>query len=462
MKLVEWIKGKEAENIKESGTDFSLSPLAGGEEVLHTNMRPVIIFGFAVLIIGFLGFIVWASFAPMVSGINMPGVVTSASEEDILQSRYGGTIQEILVREGADVKKGQPLILLDAAQQKSNLASVKSQYITYLAMYARLKAEDEGASFVKFPSALLSFKNSVHAKDAIATQKEQFIAETADFESEKNILTVNISGLKSYLENAKELKKTTVRQIALAKSEMLPLEKLSKRGYYPKVKVIQMKSNIQQLEGRFNEELGSISQTEGSLSENELKLGNLKNNFLKTLNNQLNEVQSRVFALKTQYGDALSQYKNSRITAPSDGVIVKIFNKTIGGAVMPGQPIVDILPVNQSLIVKGDIPIQNIARIHKGLTANLRFPAFDVADTPVINGRVIYVSANSLVNGADHMQFYICKIKINRAGLKTLARRKLKLKPGMPAEITVKTGSKTLMAALLNPMLYKISNAFVK
>ena len=449
MKLLEWIKGNETE-------------VVGEEEVLHTNMRPVMIFGFAVLLFGFFGFIIWASFAPMINGINMPGTVSSASHEEIIQSRYGGTIQKILVREGAEVKKNQPIVLLEDAQQKSNLAAVKSQYITFLAMYARLKAEDAGNRSVKFSPALLSFKNSVHAKEAMATQRELFISETANFDAEKNILKVNISGLKNYLQSAGDLKKSTARQIALAKKETLPLEKLSEQGYYPKTKVIELKSRLESLEGRFNEEIGNISRMQGSLSESELKLANLRNGFLKTVNREINDVQNRVFALRQEYNSALSQYKRSRIVSPSDGLVVKIFNKTIGGAVMPGQPVVDILPLHQNLIVRGDIPIQDIARIHKGLSANLRFPAFDVADVPVLNGRVIYVSANSLVNPANHMPYYVCKIKIGAKGLKTLARRKLKLKAGMPAEITVKTGAKTLMSALLNPLLYKISNAFVK
>ena len=449
MKLLEWIKGNETE-------------VVGEEEVLHTNMRPVMLFGFAVLIFGFFGFIIWASFAPMINGINMPGTVSSASHEEIIQSRYGGTIEKILVREGAEVKKNQTIVLLEDAQQKSNLAAVKSQYITFLAMYARLKAENAGAASVKFPPALLSFKNSVHAKEAMATQRELFISETANFDAEKNILKVNISGLKNYLQSAGEIKKSTARQIALAKKETLPLEKLSEQGYYPKTKVIELKSRLESLEGRFNEEIGNISRMQGSLSENELKLANLRNGFLKTVNGEINDVQNRVFALKQEYDSALSQYKHSRIVSPSDGLVVKIFNKTVGGAVMPGQPVVDILPLHQNLIVRGDIPIQDIARIHKGLSANLRFPAFDIADTPVVNGRVIYVSANSLVNPANHMPFYVCKIKITRSGLKILAERKLKLKPGMPVEVTVQTGAKTLMSALLNPLLYKISNAFVK
>lgn len=449
MKLLEWFKGNEPE-------------VVGEEEVLHTNMRPVMIFGFAVLIFGFFGFIIWASFAPMINGINMPGTVSSSSHEEIIQSRYGGTIEKILVREGDEVKKNQPIVLFEDAQQKSNLAAVKSRYITYLAMYARLKAEDAGASSIKFSPALLSFKDSVQAKEAMATQRELFISETSNFDAEKNILKTNISAIKNYLQSAEELKRTTLRQIALAKTEIAPLERLSEQGYYPKAKIIDLKSRLESLEGKLNEELGNISRMQGSLSENKLKLGNLRNNFLKNVNGELNGVQNRVFALRQEYNSALSQYKHSRIASPSDGVVVKIFNKTIGGAVMPGQPIVDILPLHQSLIVKGDIPIQDIARMRKGLSANLRFPAFDVADTPVVNGKVLYVSANSLLNTANHMPFYVCRIKIDAKGLKALARRKLKLKPGMPVEITVKTGSRTLMSALLNPLLYKISNAFVK
>ncbi len=448
MKLLERIKGSETENRE--------------EEALHTNTRPVIFIGIFVLIVGFLGFIAWASFAPMTNGINVPGVVSVASEEDIMQSRYGGTIKKILVREGAAVKKNQTLILLEDARRKASLASVKSGYITYLAMYARLKAEDEGRLSVKFPRALLSFKNSIHAREAMATQKKLFHAEMANLKNEENILNINITGFKNYIENMEELKKSTARQITLAKKEMAPLKKLAKKGYYPKVKIIEMEGNVYELTGRLNEESGSIARGKASVSRYESELDNLKNSFLKNVNTRLSDVQSRVFALRQQYISALSRFKHSRVKSPADGIVVKIYVKTIGGAIMPGQPMINILPLHQNLIVKAAVPIQDIARLRKGLTADLRFPAFQVEDIPVISGRVIYVSANSVENAANHMPYYTCKIRLGAKGLKTLAERKLRLKPGMPAEVTVKTGAKTLMSDILNPLLYKISNAFVR
>ncbi len=450
MKLLEWVKGNETESAE--------------AETLHTNTRPIIIIGFAVLIIGFLGFIVWASLAPMIEGINVPGVVSVSAREDILQSRYGGTIKKVLVREGDSVKKNQILMLLEDSQQKANLAAVKSRYITYLAMYGRLKAEDGGAASVKFPAALLSFisKNSVHAEDAMATQEKLFAAETKNFKNEENMLNINITGSENYIANMKALKETTARQIAVAEKELGPLKKLAKGGYYPKVRILEMESSLYGMQGRLNEESGDIERAQASLSEYKSKLGNLKNNFLKNVNNSLSEVQSGVFTLKRQYASALSEYENSRVKSPSDGVVVKIYAKTAGSAVMPGQPIFNVLPLRQSLIVKASVPIQDIARVRKGLSADLRFPAFDVSDVPVLEGRVIYVSANSVENSANHMPFYVCRIKIGAEGLKTLADRKLSLKPGMPAEVTVKTGARTLMSDIMSPLLYKISRAFVR
>ncbi len=449
-KLLEWIKGTETE-------------VLGEEEVrLHTNMRPIVIFGFAALIFGFFGFIIWASLAPMVSGIGIPGTVSASSHEDIITSRYGGTIKKIAAREGDTVKKKQPIMFLDGSTQKSNLAQIKSRYITYLAMYSRLLAEESGASQIKFSTALSAFKNSNQAKAAMAVQEKLFIAETANYEAQKNIFKSAVSSIKGYLVSEKEMKKTTENQITLAKKEVGPLDRLASEGYYPRSKVMQMQADIQGLEGKLNEEEGNISRMQGTLTQNELKLYNLKNDFSRKVNAELNGVQGKVYALKRQYRSALSQYKNTVVSSGVDGTIVKIYNKTVGGAVLPGQPIVDILPLNQSLIVKGDVPVQFIARIHKGLKADLRFPAFDVADVPVLSGKVIYVSAASIANPVSHMPFYVCKIKISRRGLEALARRKLELKAGMPAQVTVETGSRTLMSSFLNPLLYKISQAFVK
>lgn len=454
MNMLEWFKQIEG------GETFEGLP--EGSEVPKTNVKSVAVFGFIVLFVGFFGFIAWASLTPMIKGVSMAGQVTSASQDDIITSRYGGTIRAIVAREGEKVKKGQPIMLLGDSQIKSNLGAIKGKYITYLATYARLNAEAEGKPSLRFPAALLAFKDSVHAKEAMASQMSLFNSDAADYSAQKDMLNASVSGVRGYIENARLLRKSTEKQIKLNESELVPLERLAAEGYYPKAKVIDLKNQLQQLKGRLNEETGDISREEGNLSENKVKLYNLRNSFLQKVNNQLSEVQGMVFSLQKQYEAALEQYNDSHVAAPSDGVIVKIYNKTVGGAVMPGQPVVDILPVGRGLIVQGSFPVMDAADVRKGLKADLIFPALDPTKTPVIEGRVIFVSANSIPNPVTHMQFYTCRVKIGRRGLKTLASRGLALKAGMPVGITVKTSSRSLMAAILNPLLEKIPHAILK
>jgi HlyD family type I secretion membrane fusion protein len=451
MKLLEGLKGNDTSENKD---DIDTN--------IHTNSKPIMLIGFSVLILGFIGFIVWASLASFINGIGVPGVVTVSSQENIIQSRYGGTIKDILVHDGDTVKKNQTLMVLNDSQQKSNLAAAKSEYIADLALYARLRAENTGASNITFPPELLSFKNSAQAQEAMATQRQLFNSKRINFKADENILKVNIKGFRDYIENIRELKRSTANQITLAKKEMKPLKKLAKEGYYPKVKIIYMENTIQELEGKLNEETGSITRAEQSMAEYQLKLDDLRNNFSKEVNMHLSAVQKRVFALKQGYLSAFNQFAHSTIKSSVDGIVVKTYIKTIGGVIMPGQPIIDILPLNQNLIIKANVPTQDIAHVRKGLTANLRFPAFNIESTPVINGKVIYVSANSLVDKANNMAYYVCKIKIDKKGLKTLARLKLKLKAGMPVQATVKTGKRTLMSYIMKPLLDKISHAFVR
>ncbi len=449
--MLEWFKGKEEET----------------DSTLNTDSKIVIKLGFTVFIIGFVGFIIWGSFAPMINGINIPGTVTVASEEDYLQSRFGGTIKKVLIKDGSVVKKGQALILLNGSRQKADYAGAESQYIAELALYGRLKAEQNGRSRIKFPSALLSFKNkndaqAIQAIQAIDTQDELFNNRKLNYNTEENIYKTDIAGLKSYLKNIIQLKKNTSLQIIYAKEELKPLKKLAEEGYYPKVKVLEIETNIASLQGKLNEEIGDISKTDSTIGEYEFKLSDLKNNFLGGVNTELSSVQKRVFALRQEYLSMLSQVKHSKIKSPVSGIVVKIYRKTSGSILMPGQAAIDILPLNQNLIIKAHVPAMNVARVRKGLTANLVFPEFNAESTPVINGRVIYISANSIIQKGSGTAFYICKIKIGKKGLKTLAEHKLKLKPGMPVEVTVKTGKTTLIGKVFKPIYRQIYTAFVK
>ena len=431
---------------------------AEGEILLKTSTRPIILVAFFVLIFGFGTFLVWAFFAPLDEGVVAHGVVTVVSNKKTIQHQYGGTIQEILVKEGDRVKKEQVLIRLNDAQPKASLAAVRSVYFLALAMEARLLAERKREAMIGFPKEITSMRHLPEIANLIKTQQELFNARRGSFENEINIFRENIVGQEEYIKGLEELQSSRSKQMELLTGEMNSLREMAEQGYYPRTKIIEMERMWAELSGRRSEDLGNIARTRKAVSEYKIRIVRLEQEFLKEVEAHLGEVQKKSSALKDQYDATLDVLKKTEIKAPEDGFIVGLIVHTIGGVVMAGQHIMDIVPVNEELIVEAKVMTTDIDRLHLKLKADLRFIAFDAKKTPVVEGEVILVSADRFIDEATKTPYYLCQIRPTKDGIRQLGNRHLQ--PGMPVQVIVKLGERTLMEYLIKPLFDRLAISF--
>lgn len=428
------------------------------EITLKTSARPILLIAFLVLIFGFGAFLAWAFLAPLDEGVVAHGVVTVASNRKTIQHQYGGTIQEILVKEGGRVKKEQVLVRLNDAQPRANLTTVRSEYFLGLAVEARLLAERSRADTIVFPKEIASMRHLPEIADLTKTQQELFHARKGSFENEINIFRENIEGLEEYIRRLEELQSSRSKQMELLSGEMKPLKELAAEGYYPRTKIIEMERMWAELSGKRSEDLGNIARTKKAVSEYKIRIVHLEQEFLKEVEAHLGEVQKKLAALKDQYAATLDVLKKTEIKAPEDGFIVGLNVHTIGGVIMPGQRIMDIFPLNEELIVEAKVMTTDIDRVHDKLKADLRFTAFDAKKTPVIEGEVILVSADRFIDEATRMPYYLCRIRLTENGIKELGNRHLQ--PGMPVQVIIKMGQRTLMDYLIKPLFDRIAISF--
>jgi len=428
------------------------------EILLKTSTRPIILVAFFVLIFGFGTFLVWAFFAPLDEGVVAQGVVTVVSNKKTVQHQYGGTIQEILVKEGDRVKKEQVLIRLNDAQPKASLTSVRSEYFLALAMEERLLTERKREAVIGFPKEITSMRHLPEIANLIKTQQELFNARRGSFENEINILRENIVGQEEYIKGLEELQSSRSKQMELLTGEMNSLREMAEQGYYPRTKIIEMERMWAELSGRRSEDLGNIARTRKAVSEYKIRIVRLEQEFLKEVEAHLGEVQKKLAALKDQYDATLDVLKKTEIKAPEDGFIVGLIVHTIGGVVMAGQHIMDIVPVNEELIVEAKVMTTDIDRLHLKLKADLRFIAFDAKKTPVVEGEVILISADRFIDEATRMPYYLCRIRLTEDGIQQLGNRHLQ--PGMPVQVIIKMGQRTLMEYLIKPLFDRLAISF--
>jgi HlyD family type I secretion membrane fusion protein len=425
---------------------------------LKTNTKPIILVAFVGLIFGFVSFLAWASFAPLDEGVVAHGEVTLVSNKKAIQHQYGGTIKEILVAEGTRVKKGQVLIRLNDVQPKANLANVRGEYYSALALEARLQAERRYSETITFPKEVASMSHLPEIADHIMTQRELFNARRGALQSEIDILKENINGMREYIRRLEELQISRSKQMELLNIEMTSLRKLADQGYYPRAKLLEMERVFAELSGKRSDDFGNIAKSKMLMSEYSITILRRQQEFLQDVETKMSEVQKKLAALKDQYAATVDVLDKAEIKAPEEGAVVGLAVHTTGGVVMPGQTVMNIVPANEELIVEAKVMTADRDRIQEKLKVNLMFLAFDIKKTPVIDGEVILISADRFTDELTKIPYYLCRIKITPEGIRQLGDRNLQ--PGMPVQVVIKTGERTLMNYLVKPLFDRIAVSF--
>ncbi|TWI66081.1 HlyD family secretion protein/protease secretion system membrane fusion protein/epimerase transport system membrane fusion protein [Desulfobotulus alkaliphilus] len=423
-----------------------------------TNSAPAIITGFAILIFGFFGFVFWAVTAPLGKGIVCEGVVSVETHRKAVQHLYGGIVDEIRVRENEFVKKGDLLMRLSDVRPRSEYAMVRMEYFSTKARLARLRAERAGASSVAFPDILLAETDS-EVKEILATQQALFERRMGSLQKEREILSENLASQTRYTENMQEVLEGRKKQAAIIMEELEDLRPLADAGHYPRNRLLSLERALEEVNTRHAEDLSLVSRTEGQIAELKLRLLKLEQDFLQDVENRISEAQSRLSSLKNQYAAALDMLHRTEIFSPEDGMVLAMSVHTIGGVISPGQKIMEIVPSDASLIIEARIQPRDIDRVHGNMKADLRFSAFDTRNTPVLEGDVVAVSADRLIDERTGYPYYLARVTVPLEELERLGRDK-ELLPGMPAEVVIKTGERTLMQYLIDPFRERLFVSF--
>ena len=363
---------------------------------VNTDARSHTRLGWWIVIAGVGGFILWASFAPLDQGVPVGGTITEASNRKAIQHPTGGMIGEILVKDGDIVKAGQPLVKMNDIQAKSQAGIARVQYFAARATEARLLAEQEGSRSITFPPELLHEKDNPRVAADMRQQAQLFDSRRAAIRNELAILEEQLGGMRDLVKDG-----------YLARNRLLDVERIyvqRKQGY-----------------------------------ENEVRT-------------QLVDVQKEAEALKMRLVSLDFDLANAIVKAPVDGTVVGMSVFTNGGVIGPGFRMMDIVPSDDLLVVEGQIPVNLIDKVQVGLPVDLIFSAFNQNQTPHIPGEVTFVSADRLVDERNGAPYYKMKTKVTPEGMKKIAQLQMQVRPGMPVDLFIKTGERTMMNYLLKPI----------
>lgn len=420
------------------------------------DTRSVARTGLWVLGIGFGGFLLWAALAPLDEGVPTQGMVTLDTKRKAVQHLSGGIVKEVLVQEGQNVKEGQALIRLDPAVARSNYESVRQRYLGFRAMQSRLFAEQTGKDSIDLHPDVKEAMGDPLIKQQVITQQQLIQARRAALAADLQGIEESVQGLKEQFNSYQNILIQRRQQLSLLSEELTNTRGMVKEGYAPRNRQLELERMVAESNASIADLTGNSLRVTRQIAELTQRSMARKQEYRKEIESQLADVTREVQSDAEKYVAVKADLERMEIKAPAAGQVVGLSVQTVGAVLQPGQKLLDIVPENQTLLLEAHIPPHLIDKVHTGLPADIRFNSFAHSPQLVVEGKLLSVSGDLLSDPqAPQYAYYLARVQVTSAGMKTLGQRQMQ--PGMPVEIVIKTGERSLLTYLLHPLLKRVA-----
>lgn len=423
--------------------------LPGPQSVWRAVERPVMR-GFTLMGIFALGFLSWAVLAPLDGGAVATGVISHNGSNQTIQHLEGGIIGKLHVRDGDMVKVGQPLVVLESVQQRAAYDMLVQEQRSLTATRIRLEAEKRGLETLEFPAELMEVKD-VRAQEILADQRHLFATRTEIHSTQKRVLGQRIAELNEQIKGFQAQVDSSVRQLALIKDELVGKNMLYEKALLPKPELRRLERTQAEIGGRRGEYGAAISSARQQIGEAELQLLALDAQRSDQVAAQLDQVRVKLAEVEQRLYASKDVLTRTVIRAPVAGRVHDLRFKTEGGVVRGGEPIMNLVPSEDSLLVEARIAPNDIDIVRIGLPAFVHLTAYSSRGTPKVAGKVKSISADRLLDDATKRPYYLARVEVTKKDLSELGT-KVELVPGMPADVMIVTDRRTLMEYLLQPL----------
>lgn len=421
------------------------------------SIAPLALLGLVTILLFFFGFGVWAARAPLQSAAIAPGVVAVDSKRKTVQHLEGGLIAAIKVVDGDRVREGQVLLELDDAETRAEVAILKGRLAVNLAMQARLEAERNGSEALDFPKEIDRLAKDAGDSAQLWLGEERIFAERRRFLiGQEDLKRRQVAQLAAEIGGLEEEIATENRQLALIEEERSALADLVDKGLARRPRLLELQRAEASIEGARARNRAAIARAQQRIEEIELSIIDVRNRVLNEVVTGLQDVRAEIADLRDRLSAAEERLERTQVRAPVDGTVVDLRVFTDGGVLRPGEEILDLVPHGEALAVEAQIEPADVDVVKAGLPAEVRIGAFSASQAPLLAGRVVTISADSLTDERSGVSYYAARIVLE--DLSALPPGAA-LQPGMPAEVMIITGERTALQYLLDPLRHRVSRA---
>ena len=429
--------------------------MKGSGDLSNTD-KPIRL-GFWVLVVGFGCFMLWSAFAPLDEGVSAQASVSIESKRKTIQHLSGGVVHNVLVKEGQMVKAGDILVELDEGLSKANFESIRQNYMGQRASESRLLAEQSGVERINFHPDLLKSASDPLVMQHMQSQNLLFQSRRAALQAEMQAGEENLGGLKAQFDSTTSMLENRRNQASLQEQQIKSLKELAADGYAPRNQVLQLEQAQSELRSLMADLQGNLNRIQRSIAEIHQRLTQRKQEYLKEVSQQLADVRREVQSGQDKLKAVTEELARTQVKSPVDGQVVGMQVSSVGGVVTPGQRLMDVVPNGEPLVVDAKIPPHIIDKVFAGEAVEVRFSTFANSPQWVLDAKLMSVSKDviSEQTAMGVQSYYLARAAISEEGLNVLGKRVLQ--PGMPAEVLIKTGERSLLTYLLHPLTKRLA-----
>lgn len=394
----------------------------------------------------FAAAITWASIAEIDELTRGEGKVIPSSQIQVVQNLEGGIVQEILVRTGELVAKDQLLLRIDDTGFSSSYGEVRANFYAVRARIARLTAESEGTN-LEFPPDLLA-----ETRDIALNEERLMSARRETLEQQVSILATQADQRRQELAEAKDRGSQLERSLGLIRQEIGISAPLVEKGIVPRVDLLRLRREAADIDGQLSSTRLSIPRLEAALQESSKRVEEKYLEFRTEARQELSKAQAELAAIEENMRGARDRVARTEVRSPVNGLVKTLNARTIGGVLKPGEDIVEIVPVDDTLLVQARIRPQDVAFLRPGQQATVKFTAYDFSIYGGLEGDLERISADTIIDPQTEEAYYEIVVRTERNFLEHNGDQ-LPLMPGMVASVDILTGKRTILDYLLKPIL---------
>lgn len=413
---------------------------------------PIIIAGTVVLAIFFGTIALFGYLTPLHSAVNAQGEVVFQNKRQSVQHQEGGIVKQILVKDGDLVKAGQPLIILDDDQLKPVVDMFEGQAVTETATIIRLEAEKNDLAAVTFPKGIPA--------QVVQNETRLFNARREAYLKQIEMVKSQIDQTREMIKGAREQLISKQKEVASLKEQLEANQLLRKEGYVTKTIVLDLERVLAEKNGEREQISTNIAANLQKVAELEQRILAIRTERMQQAANETKQSSMKRLELEERVRPSRSMMTRGVIRAPVSGKVVGLKVSTIGGVIIPREPLMEIAPQTDRLIIEGKIGVNDISDVKLGQEAEVTLTSYKSYTVPAIKARVTYISDDRLTirTGQGDMPYYAVYLELDPATVKKLDN--LLLVPGMQAQISISTAPRTTFDYFIGPLRDRMGKAF--